>query len=81
MAENNIQNPRVAENITVSVDLSSACREFYQSRRKAAENVKEKLATSGRQQKVKTTSMDIAVSKLRTEMVCISYIYSKFKKL
>ena len=71
MADTNKHTPEEVENLTDSVDLSNACREFYQARRKAAENVKKKLASSGRQQKFKTTSMDAAISKLRTEMVCI----------
>lgn len=63
-------------NITDPVDLSNACREFYQSRRKTAETVKERLAASGRQQKLKTTSLDTAMSKLRTEMVWYGFVLS-----
>ena len=69
MTDNSKQN--AMENLMDSVDLSNSCREFYQARRKAAENVKEKLASSGRQQKTKPTSLDNAISKLRMEMVGI----------
>ena len=55
-----------------SIDLSNACREFYQSRKRAAEVVKEKLASSGRQRTTKKkTSIDVAMETLRTEMVRI----------
>lgn len=53
-----------------SIDLSNACREFYQTRKRAAEVVKEKLANSGRHRSCKkTTSIDVAMETLRTEMV------------
>lgn len=74
--ENMEETPKAAalEDFTDTVDLSNACREFYQSRRKVAETVKEKLAASGRQQqKIKTTSMDTAILKLKTEMVRIFF--------
>ena len=53
-----------------SIDLSNACREFYQSRKRAAEAVKEKLSNSGRQRTTKQkTSIDTAMETLRNEMV------------
>lgn len=55
-----------------SIDLSNACREFYQTRKRAAEVVKEKLANSGRQRTCKkTTSIDVAMETLRTEMASL----------
>ena len=55
-----------------AIDLSNACREFYQTRKRAAEAVKEKLASSGRQRTAKKkTSIDVAMETLRTEMVRI----------
>ncbi|KAL4237139.1 hypothetical protein ACF0H5_005519 [Mactra antiquata] len=55
-----------------SIDLSNACREFYQSRKRAAEVVKEKLANSGRTRTTKKkTSIDIAMETLRSEMASL----------
>ncbi|XP_045160465.2 uncharacterized protein LOC123525467 [Mercenaria mercenaria] len=55
-----------------SIDLSNACREFYQTRKRAAEVVKEKLANSGRPRTCrKTTSIDVAMETLRTEMASL----------
>lgn len=60
---------KASDKYTDSIDLSNACREFYQSRKRAAEVVKEKLATSGRQRTTKKkTSIDVAMETLRTEM-------------
>jgi hypothetical protein len=64
-----------------SIDLSNACREFYQTRKRAAEVVKEKLANSGRPRTCKkTTSIDVAMETLRTEMVrkCFKLHYKSF---
>ena len=60
---------RAVQNLTDDADFSTACRQFYQSRRMAAEAVKEKLAASGRQGKLKATAVDTAMETLRTEMV------------
>lgn len=54
------------------IDLSNACREFYQTRKRAAEEVKEKLANSGRHRSTKKkTSIDVAMETLRTEMASL----------
>lgn len=60
---------KATDKYTDSIDLSNACREFYQSRKQAAEVVKEKLASSGRQRATKKkTSIDVAMETLRNEM-------------
>lgn len=60
---------KASDKYTDSIDLSNACREFYHSRKRAAEIVKEKLASSGRQKTAKKkTSIDVAMETLRAEM-------------
>lgn len=55
-----------------SIDLSNACREFYQTRKMATEAVKEKLSESGRTRtQTKKTSIDIAMETLRNEMASL----------
>lgn len=68
VTEHNLR--KATDKYTDSIDLSNACREFYQTRKKAAEVVKEKLASSGRQRTTKKkTSIDVAMETLRNEMV------------
>lgn len=64
-----LNSTKASDKYTDSIDLSNACREFYQSRKRAAEVVKEKLASSGRQRTTKKkTSIDVAMETLRNEM-------------
>lgn len=66
-----------ADKYTDSIELSNACREFYQSRLKSAQTLKEKwgsdrkvvnISDSNGNEK-KKSSIDIAMEKLRSEMV------------
>ena len=73
LTDNN-HTTRTGDKYSAAIDLSNACREFYQSRKRAAEVVKEKLAnpTPGRQRSPKKkTTIDTAMETLRTEMVRI----------
>ena len=73
-----LNSTKASDKYTDSIDLSNACREFYQSRKRAAEVVKEKLASSGRQRTTKKkTSIDVAMETLRNEMVCIKHVFLK----
>ncbi|KAH3809225.1 leucine rich adaptor protein 1-like [Dreissena polymorpha] len=57
---------------TDNIELSNACRQFYQSRKQAAENVKQQLASSRRQRHMTSGNrIDVAMDKLRTEMVSL----------
>ena len=73
-----LNSTKASDKYTDSIDLSNACREFYQSRKRAAKVVKEKLASSGRQRTTKKkSSIDTAMETLRNEMVCIKLMLSK----
>lgn len=64
-----LNSTEASDKYTGSIDLSNACRQFYHSRKRAAEVVKEKLASSGRQRTTKKkTSIDVAMETLRNEM-------------
>ena len=64
-----ISNTNPIQKFSDDVEFSAACRQFYHSRRLAAEAVKEKLAISGRQGKHRQTPVDTAIEKLRTQIV------------
>ena len=64
-----ISNTNPIKKFSDDVEFSAACRQFYHSRRLAAEAVKEKLAVSGRQGKYRQTPVDTAIEKLRTQIV------------
>ena len=64
-----ISNTNPIQKFSDDVEFSAACRQFYHSRRLAAEAVKEKLAVSGRQGKHRQTPVDTAIEKLRTQIV------------
>lgn len=71
LADNNYMT-KADDKYMDSIDLSNACREFYQTRKRAAEEVKEKLANSGRNRSSKKkTSIDVAMETLRNEMASL----------
>jgi len=70
--DNNHNMTKADDKYTDAIDLSNACRSFYQARKRAAEAVKEKLANPTRPRcPKKKTSIDTAMETLRTEMASL----------
>ncbi|XP_067662900.1 uncharacterized protein [Haliotis asinina] len=76
---NRMVPPEGADKYTDSIELSNACREFYQSRLKSAQSLKEKWGSDRRTVNIsdsngnekKKSSIDIAMEKLRSEMASL----------
>ena len=76
-----LSNTNPIQKFSDDVEFSAACRQFYHSRRLAAEAVKEKLAVSGRQGKHRQTPVDTAIETLRTQIVStVKPVYNRHSK-
>ncbi|XP_052774631.1 leucine rich adaptor protein 1-like [Mya arenaria] len=68
-----LQMPKPDEQFSDAIDLSNACRQFYQTRKQATAEVKRRLTSSGRTRKAQTTftKIDDAMDTLRQEMASL----------